>query len=176
MDDEGFREFVRTRLARLGRVAYLLTGDHHAAEDLLQNALVRAGVRWRQVAAARDPDAYVRRILYHEHVSSWRRRDRAAEQLRPDPPDRPSGRDEADDAVRRMLLRQALRRLTPKQRAVIVLRFFEDLPEADIADAMSCSVGTVKSQLHHALARLRALAPELADLIQEPTEVTTWKA
>jgi RNA polymerase sigma-70 factor (sigma-E family) len=169
MDDEGFREFVRTRLARLGRVAYLLTGDHHAAEDLLQNALVRVGVRWRQVAAARDPDAYV-------HVSSWRRRSRVTEQLRPQPPDRPGGRDEADDAVRRMLLRQALRRLTPRQRAVIVLRYFEDLPEADIADAMSCSVGTVKSQLHHALARLRALAPELADLIQEPAEVTTWKA
>jgi RNA polymerase sigma factor (sigma-70 family) len=91
------------------------------------------------------------------------------------PIERPGQRDEADDAVRRMVLRQALARLTHRQRAVIVLRFFEDLSEVDVAEVLDCSVGTVKSQLHHALGRLRAIAPELADLVDEPME-ERWTA
>ena len=176
MDDDGFRQFVTARLPRLSRVAYLLTGDHHAAEDLLQSALVKVGTRWPRVAAAEDPDAYVRRILYHEQVSTWRRRARRDERLVAQPPDAPAHRDMANESIRRLVLRDALARLTPRQRAVIVLRYFEDLSEVDTAAALGCAVGTVKSQTSHALGRLRVLAPELADLIQEPTEVTTWKA
>jgi RNA polymerase sigma-70 factor (sigma-E family) len=175
MQDDGFREFVNARLAWLSRLAYLLTGDHHAAQDLLQSVLVKVGTRWRWVAAAEDPDAYVRKIFYNEQVSRWRRRARTPECLLAEPPETPGQRDEADEAVRRMVLRQALARLTHRQRAVIVLRFFEDLSEVDAAEVLNCSVGTVKSQLHHALGRLRAIAPELADLVEEPME-EKWTA
>src|SRR6185503_4265407 len=175
MDDDGFRQFVLARLPRLSRVAYLLTGDHHAAEDLLQSALVKVGSRWRRVAAAHDPDAYVRRILYNERVSLWRSGARG-ERLVAEPPEAMAPRDVANDAVRRIVLRDALARLTQRQRAVVVLRYFEDLSEVDTAAVLGCAVGTVKSQTSHALGRLRALAPELAYLMQEPTEVSTWKA
>jgi RNA polymerase sigma-70 factor (sigma-E family) len=176
MDDHGFREYVLARLAWLSRVAYLLTGDHHAAEDLLQSALVKVGTRWRRVEAADEPDAYVRKILYHEQVSVWRRRVRVAEDPVAEPPEMAAVGDLADDTVRHVMLRNALAKLTPRQRAVIVLRYFEDLSEVDAADVLGCSVGTVKSQTNHALGRLRILAPELADLIQESKEVLPWKA
>ncbi|UWZ49527.1 SigE family RNA polymerase sigma factor [Dactylosporangium matsuzakiense] len=165
-DEAGFREFVAARLGRLSRIAFLLTGDHHAAEDLVQVTLVKVARHWRRVTRAGAPDAYVRRALYHEHVSSWRAR-RRLEMTTADPPDRAGGRDESAEAVRRIVLRDALARLAPGQRAVIVLRYFEDLSEADTADALGCSVGSVKSQTHHALARLRAIAPELAELIED---------
>jgi RNA polymerase sigma-70 factor (sigma-E family) len=175
MQDDGFREFVNARLTWLSRLAYLLTGDHHAAEDLLQSVLVKVGTRWRRVAAADDQDAYVRKILYNEQISRWRRRSRTPEVLLAEPLEAPGQRDEADDAVRRMVLRRALGRLTDRQRAVIVLRIFEDLSEVAAAEVLNCSVGTVKSQLHHALGRLRVIAPELADLIEEPRE-EKWPA
>jgi RNA polymerase sigma-70 factor (sigma-E family) len=159
-----FAEFATARLGALSRLAYLLTGDHHAAEDLLQNAFVVVSSRWDRVATADDPMAYMRRVLYHEFVSTWRReRHRRAEYSTEQVPERAS-RDDVSDAVRRVVLEQALARLSPRQRAVIVLRFFEDLSEADAARALGCSVGTVKSQTHQALRRMRALAPELADL------------
>jgi RNA polymerase sigma-70 factor (sigma-E family) len=170
--DDEFREFVVARLGALSRVAYLLAGGHDAAEELLQNALVVVASRWHRVAAANDPMAYVRRVLYHEHVSAWRRnRHLRAEYATDQVPERRGARDEADDAVRRVVLEQALARLTPRQRAVIVLRFYEDLSEADAATVLGCSLGTVKSQTHHALGRLRALAPELADLVRQDSEV-----
>ncbi|GII20464.1 SigE family RNA polymerase sigma factor [Planosporangium mesophilum] len=171
MDEyEGFREFVRARLARLSRVAYLLTGDHTQAEDLLQSALVKVAARWRRVAAAGDPEAYVKKIIYHEHISVWRRR-RLVEWPMERVPDRRSAHDESGSVLLRMVLEQALAKLTRRQRAVIVLRYFEDLSEAAAADVLGCSVGTVKSQTNHALKRLRVLAPELADLRWERTEV-----
>jgi RNA polymerase sigma-70 factor (sigma-E family) len=173
VDDDGFREFATARLGTLSRVAYLLTGDHHAAEDLLGNALVIVAARWRRIAEAADPMAYVRKVLYHELVSTWRRsRYQRAEYSTDQLPERRGPADEADDAVRRIVLERALAKLTPRQRAVIVLRFYEDLSEADAAEALGCSVGTVKSQTHHALGRLRALAPELADLVHPTLEVT----
>ena len=161
MDEAAFREFVTARVPMLSRVAYLLTGDHHAAEDLVQSVLVRIARHWRHVSAASTPDAYVRRMLYNEHVSSWRRRDEYLVAVVPEPPPSP---DVADATVRRLMLRQALLALTPRQRAVIVLRYLEDLSEADAAEALGCSIGTVKSQTSHALQRLRTLAPQLADL------------
>ncbi|WP_144119596.1 SigE family RNA polymerase sigma factor [Catellatospora sichuanensis] len=171
MDDDGFREFVHARLSRLSRIAYLLTGDHHAAEDLLQNALVKLASRWSKVASGGAPDAYLRKILYHEHVSAWRRnRHLRAEWPTAEPPEGGSGRDMAAETVRRVLLEQALAKLTRKQRAVIVLRFVEDLSEADAAAALGVTVGTVKSQTSYALKRLRELAPELHVLVREPKE------
>lgn len=161
MEDDEFREFVESRLGRLSRVAFLLTGNHHAAEDLLQSALEKVAQHWRRVAAGGSPDAYVRRVLYHEHVSIWRRTrlEVSTDQL----PETATGDDDADTAVRRLVLQRALTRLTPRQRAVIVLRFFEDLSVEDTARVLGCSEGTVKSQTSHALSRLRELAPELGD-------------
>jgi RNA polymerase sigma-70 factor (sigma-E family) len=170
--DGGFREFATARLGALSRTAYLLTGDHHAAEDLLQDTLMRVATRWDRVAASDNPMAYVRRILYHELVTSWRRnRYRRVEVVSDQVPDRAETSDPTTTVDRRILLRRALQRLTPRQRAVIVLRFYEDLTEADAAAALGCSVGTVKSQTNYALRRLRETAPELADL--HNLEVTT---
>jgi RNA polymerase sigma-70 factor (sigma-E family) len=161
-DNDGLAEFVRGWLPTLSRVAYLLTGDHDAAQDLVQAAMVQVVAKWSRVAGAERPQAYARRILYHEHISLWRRRSKVAERLEADVPDRPGAGDDLETVVRRVVLQRAMGRLTARQRAVLVLRFFEDLPEADVAAALQCSVGTVKSQVHHALGRLRELAPELA--------------
>jgi RNA polymerase sigma-70 factor (sigma-E family) len=172
MDDDGFRDFVQARMVRLSRVAYLLTGDHHAAEDLLQSALIKLASRWPQVRRDGGADAYLRKIIYHEHVSIWRRAAHLrAERSGAELPDRAGSRDEAETAVQRLVIERALARLTPRQRAVIVLRFFEDLSEADTARVMSCSVGTVKSQTSHALQRLRVLAPELRTFTADTEEV-----
>jgi RNA polymerase sigma-70 factor (sigma-E family) len=169
-DEAGFREFVRARLPRLSRTAYLLAGGHAQAEDLLQAALVKTAMHWPRIAVVGDPEAYVRKVLYHEHVRSWRRH-RNRELPSGAMPDAATGTDEADQAVLRLVLQQALARLTRRQRAVIVLRYFEDLSEATTAHALGCSVGTVKSQTSHALKRLRELAPELTELTHEPMGV-----
>ena len=156
-----FREFVVTRSAALMRLAYLLTGgDQHAAEDLLQIALAKTAARWSRVD---NPETYVRRILYHQQVDSWRLRKRRPEIQVADPPD--AGQDDDTQAVDlKLTLRSALARITPRQRAVLVLRFFEDRPEAEVAQILGCSVGTVRSTTHRSLARLRAVAPELHEL------------
>lgn len=155
-----FEEFVAARSVSLGRLAYLLTGHRHDAEDLLQTALIRVAMRWSRVE---EPEAYVRRTLYTQAVSRWRMRGRRPEVLT-DQPLLGDGGVESDWATR-VVLDQALRRLTPKQRAVLVLRFYEDLSESQTAAMLECSVGTVKSQTRHALERLRALSPHLAQLL-----------
>jgi RNA polymerase sigma-70 factor (sigma-E family) len=147
-----------------------LTGDHAQAEDLLQSALIKVAARWKRVEAAGDPEAYVKKIIYHEHVSFWRRR-RLVEWPTEHLPDTHSPPDETNSMLLRVVLEQALAKLTRRQRAVIVLRYFEDMSEADTADLLGCSVGTVKSQTSHALKRLRVLAPELADLMGKRAEV-----
>lgn len=154
-----FEAFVQARRPALLRTAYLLTGDAHEAEDLVQGALVKAVPRWSRIEDA--PEPYVRRILYHDSVSRWRRH-RGRERLVADVPEGAGA--EVDDAMR-LTLAEALDRLTPKQRAVLVLRFYEDLTEAQTAVALGIGVGTVKSQTRHALGRLRVLAPELAELL-----------
>ena len=163
----GYAEFVATRGPALVRTAYLLTGDHHAAEDLVQTVLAKALPRWRGIAGS--PEAYVRRALYHQHVSAWRRLRRRDERLLPQVPDRP-GRHDPDAVERRLLVREALARLTPRQRAVLVLRFYEDRTEAETAALLRISVGTVKSQTRRALDRMRVLGPELADLVTTSEE------
>jgi RNA polymerase sigma-70 factor (sigma-E family) len=170
-DDDGFRQFVEARLVRLSRVAYLLTGQHHDAEDLLQAALVKVAARWRRVAATEDPEAYVRKVMYNERILSWRRWRRQVVQPAEGVPEVGATGDGADGVVRRILLERALAQLTWRQRAVLVLRYFEDLSTADTAAVLGCSVGTVKSQTSHALGRLRTLAPELVQLMREPMEV-----
>jgi RNA polymerase sigma-70 factor (sigma-E family) len=167
-DDADFRAFVHARSSMLMRSAYLLTGDVQLAQDLLQSVLAKTALHWAKASAL--PDAYVRKALYHEAVSTWRRRRLRPESLPGVLPERVGTRDVSDDVDRRIVVRKALALLTPKQRAVLVLRFFEDLSEADAAAALGCAVGTVKSQTRHALQRLRTVAPELADFLK-PAEV-----
>ena len=160
MDREvDLREFVSARGAALSRAAYLLTGDHQAAEDLVQDTYVVLVRRW-QKSGSLDPEAYVRRILYSRFVDGWRRR-RLLELPWASPPDAAGG-DEAGTATDRLTLQDALVRLTPKQRAVLVLRFYEDLTEQQAAAALGVSPNTVKSQTRVALQRLRELVPDAA--------------
>lgn len=154
---DGFAAFVAARSPALLRTARLLTADRHAAEDALQEALVRVASRWERVVAGGDPEPYVRRALYSCAVDEHRRWRRRPEQLGPVPLERPGL---VDDADRRLVLQQALARLTPRQRAVLVLRYYEDRTEVQTAEALGCSVSTVKSQARHALQRLRDLAPD----------------
>lgn len=161
-----FEAYVHARNAALSRIAYLLTGDHHLAEDLVQQTLLRVVGRWHTVAGAGDPDAYVRRALYHQHISWWRRRRHA--EISGDAP-HPPAPDPSDAVVATIAVRRALARLAPRQRAVLVLRYFEDLSESQTAEFLGVSVGTVKSQARDGLARLRVLAPELSAFVE--TEV-----
>lgn len=159
--DREFAEFVRARQHQLIRAARLYCGDYHAAEDLVQEALVKLGSRWESVRDG-SPDAYVRRILYRDAVSRWRKWGREMPYAaQPGERDLLDSRAEAsvDDWVAGAAVRAALGELPPRQRAVIVLRYFEDLAEVDIADALGISPGTVKSQASKALATLRRLMP-----------------
>ena len=155
--EEGFEAWVVARRATLARSAYLLTGDVHLAEDLVQETLVRVADKWSQ--AHEQPDAYARTVMHHRAIDRWRRRRvRPPEVLGDRFPE--LGRTGAD-VERRLVLREALSRLTAKQRAVLSLRFYEDLSEVQTAAVLGCSVNTVKSQSRTALDRLRVLAPDL---------------
>lgn len=156
------REYVTARQAALFRTALLLTGNREQAEDLLQAALIKVAMQWSKVRRADQPDAYVRRLLYHEQVTWWRRLSNQREHPTSQPPERAVPGDDTGAVDLRLSLAQALRQLTAKQRTVLVLRYYEDLPEAEIAAVMGCSVGTVRSQAHRSLARLRALYPHFA--------------
>ncbi|MQY07225.1 SigE family RNA polymerase sigma factor [Actinomadura macrotermitis] len=151
---ESFTRFVESRSAVLVRTAYALTGDQHAAEELLQNALVKTAARWRHVHGS--PEAYVRRAMYNEQVGRWRRSRRETAVAAPPEVAQP---DRSGEVAERLALRHALAALPARKRAVLVLRYFEDLSETEVAQIMGCSVGTVRSQTHKALARLRELAP-----------------
>ncbi len=146
-----FDEFVGARSGALLRTAYLLTHDHALAEDLLQTALAKAWFAWGRVED--HPEAYVRRILVNTYATWWRRRwngELATEEL----PERAAP--QATDTVEAGHdLWRAMERLPRRQRAVVVLRYFEDLTEAQTADVLGCAVGTVKSQASKALAKLR---------------------
>src|SRR5262249_44490146 len=135
--------------------------DVGRAEDLVQDALTQVAMRWPKLRSS-SPDAYARTVIYHGNISWWRRR--RGEVLLADVVERPAPDEHVE---RRLLVRRALRALTPRQRGVVVLRYFEDLSERDTAQVLGVSVGTVKSQTHLALLRLREAAPELAELLQE---------
>jgi RNA polymerase sigma-70 factor (sigma-E family) len=150
----GFDAFVLARRRSLLRTAWLLTGDWYAAEDLVQNALMRCYPKWRRISKG-DPDAYVRRAVFNAHLSGWRRRWRG-ERPTAIVPDWTSATDEYAELDRRHDVAAALAELPRRQRAVVILRFYEDMTERQVAAALGCSVGTVKSQLARALVTLRA--------------------
>lgn len=153
-----FDEFVAARSGALLRTAYLLTRDHQLAEDLLQTSLTKAWFAWGRTHG--NPEAYVRKIVVNTYNSWWRRKwngEQATDEL----PD--AGVPDGSDAVATGNdLWAAMGRLPRRQRAVVVLRYFEDLTEAQTAELLGCSVGTVKSQTSKALAKLR-IDPALAD-------------
>lgn len=146
-----FDDFVRTRSDALLRTAYLLTGDRHAAEDLVQEVLEQVFVRWRRIRST--PEAYARRALVNRAANRWRRRARRPEQALGefDPP----AADHAGDVALREVVVAALRDVPYRQRAAVVLRYLQDLSVAETAAALDCSEGTVKSHTFRALARLR---------------------
>lgn len=155
-DRDSFEQYVAARRGALLRTAYLLTGDPHGAEDLVQVALMKVVPRWSRIAD--DPEPYVRKVLVHESVSRWRRR-----RWREIHTDRLPDASIEGPGADRVALQQALARLAPRQRAVVVLRYYEDLTEAETARVLGVAVGTVKSQARDALARLRELVPDLDD-------------
>jgi len=155
--DVEFADWMAARQVALVRTAYLLTGSQHAAEDLVQATLTRLYLSWERISDRQHVDAYARRALLNEHRSTWRRSSRRPEVLSDAVPEAalaPAEYDGEREAVWRFV--QAL---PPRQRAVIVLRYYEDLSEAQIADLLGISTGTVKSQASRALASLRALVP-----------------
>ncbi|HEY3477910.1 MAG TPA: SigE family RNA polymerase sigma factor [Streptomyces sp.] len=155
--EAGFTDYVTTRAGWLRKVAYLLCGDWHRADDLVQTAITRLYANWSRAARADNLDGYARRTLVNAYLAEqrtswWKRVDlRGAEQERPGP---------ASDVDSALDLRAALDRLPARQRATVVLRYFGDLPVADTARALGCSEGTVKSQTAKAVDTLRELLRE----------------
>jgi RNA polymerase sigma-70 factor (sigma-E family) len=148
-----FDEFVRTRSTGLLRTAYLLTGDRHAAEDLVQEVLEQMYVRWRRIES--HPEGYARRALVNRSTNRWRTRGR-----RPEAPlahHDVAQPDHSDVVAVREAVVGALRGLPPQQRAAVVLRYLDDLPVHEVAAALGCSDGTVKSNSARGLDRLRAV-------------------
>jgi len=154
--------YVAARWPALLRTAYLLVGDRAEAEDLLQEALARLAVAWRRVREQESLDGYVRRTAINLRTSRWRRR-RVPTVLVDVLPERGGPHPQADVAERDAMW-SGLATLPPRMRAVLVLRFYEDLTEVDAARALGCSVGTVKSQTSRALAKLRATLPAIQEL------------
>jgi len=161
--DREFDAVVRARAPSLLRLGYVLTGDQHLAEDLVQSALARTLLAWPRLHTSAE--AYTRTAMYHLQVSWWRR-PKIIESLPGELPESEAVDNTANTAFR-LTLQRALMRLTSRQRAVLVLRYFEDRSEAEAAVVLNCSIGTVKSQTARALARLRTVAPELTDLYRE---------
>jgi RNA polymerase sigma-70 factor (sigma-E family) len=153
-DEEDFRAFVASRSSALLSLAHVLTGNPRDAEDLVQTALAATALAWRRLRRKDNPEGYVRRTIVRSHLNVVRRkpwRERPTAEL----PERVDPEPVADAVDDRDAMWQLLATLPPRQRAVLVLRYYEDLPEADIADVLGCSRGTVKSQAAKALARLR---------------------
>ena len=147
-----FGEFVLARRPALLRFALALSGNPADAEDLVQTALTRTALRWRSVQRE-AADAYVRKAIVRLHINRWRS-PLSRERIGAAPPDQPVA---PEDSETRQVVWGALAQLPPKQRAVLVLRYYEDLSEAEIAAVLGCSPGTVKSQAFKAMARLRTM-------------------
>ena len=161
MDDEAdFRQFVSRRQRSLLKTAWLLTGDWGSAEDLVQTTLLKIWTRWSRVGEDAHVDGYARKVMLSIYLG-WRRRRWTGERPTAFLPDRPSP--SGPSYEERHVLANAVQSLPPKQRAVIVLRYFDDLTERDTATVLDCSVGTVKSQTSKALSTLRR-HPDLTSL------------
>lgn len=166
-EEQAFWQFVASRRQQLVRSAYLLTGDHGHAEDFVQDALIRAHRNWRRIERADQPELYVRRIVVNLANSWWRRALRHRTHVAWQTPDRPDEYDGPAAVDREDELWRALATLPPGMRAVIVLRYYEDLSEAETAALLGKSLGTVKSQASRGLVRMRAL------LSGSPADVAT---
>lgn len=166
MDTEigGFAQFVEARERALQRAARALTGDWTMAEDLVQTALAQSWPRWERIRRRDNPEVYVRRVMLNTWVS-WGRQRWRSERASPVVPDIPTGEDVASKVVMRMAVRGALEALPRRQRTVLVMRVYDDLTEKQVAQALNCPVGTVKSVMSRALARLRE-DPQLAEFMQ----------
>jgi RNA polymerase sigma-70 factor (sigma-E family) len=160
----GFADFVVARERALQRTAWLLTGDWALAEDLVQTALVRSWPRWERIRRRDNPEIYVRKVMVNTWLT-WSRRKWRGEQAFALVPDNASRGDHATETAIRVAVAQALAALTPRQRAVLVMRVFDDMSEADVARALDVAVGTVKSTAAQALAKLRQ-DPRLASLME----------
>lgn len=160
-EEREFREFVAARSRSLLHTAYLLTGDWEQGRDLVQTALASTARRWSRLRDRQQPETYVRRAIYHAQVDRFRLlswgKELVTDRL-PDPPGQAV--DWADIVIQRQDIMAALRRLPKRQRAVIVLRYFEDRPDHEIAEILGIAPGTVRSQTHKALASLRAAFAE----------------
>ena len=157
MDEQGreaFRTYVAARSPGLLRTAYLLTGSRADAEDLLQTTLAKTYLAWDRILERDAVDGYVRRVMVNTQTSWWRRR-RVTEYATDDLPERAAGRDATEDHALHDALWSALATLPKRQRAMVVLRYYEDLSEAETAHVLGVSVGTVKSTTSRALAKLR---------------------
>lgn len=150
--DETFSAYVAARYAALTRTAFLLTGDHHAAEDLVQVALARAYLAWNRIRDQHATDAYVRRILVNEHTNVWRRAWRRLEMSTSAPPEQVA----LNLTERDRELWDLVRRLPTKQRTAVVLRYYEDLTEAEAAEVLGCSISALKSRTSRAIVNLRS--------------------
>ncbi|WP_143047080.1 SigE family RNA polymerase sigma factor [Amycolatopsis xylanica] len=153
-EQEDFSAYFTMRVQRFRRLAYAMCGDWHGAEDLVQAMFVRLYRNWRKVRPA-TVDAYARKILLNVYLSGKHRADR---EIVVDPPDHPAP--EGRDSDARLDLERMLTGLTPRQRAMVVLRFLEDLPVAEVADLLGVAHGTVKSQTARAVEALRVVLPQ----------------
>lgn len=153
--DEQFREFVTARSGVLHRAAYLMTGNWATAEDLVQTALTKTYLAWRRIGEIDSVEAYARRVLYTTNASWWRRRSSHERPLDVIPEPRDGHHDHTEQSDRRQVLWRYVLQLPRRQRAVLVLRYYEDYSEADIAAVLGVSTGTVKSQSSRAMRGLR---------------------
>jgi RNA polymerase sigma-70 factor (sigma-E family) len=166
-DSAAFAEFATARSAALFRAAYLMVGDHGLAEDLLQEALTKTYVAWPRLRDVGNAEAYTRKAITTTAISWWRRKSWQAERPRDDVPEHAArAAEHSHEVAERDWLWAELQKLPPRQRAAIVLRYYEDLTEAQTAAALGCSVGTVKSQVSTGLKRLRdRLGPDIGALL-----------
>ncbi|MEV4755217.1 SigE family RNA polymerase sigma factor [Micromonospora sp. NPDC049559] len=155
-----FSAFIEARAHALFRTALALTGHRQQAEDLLQTVLTRGARHWGRIRTG-NPEAYLRTALYRQRTSWWRSLKRRPEVSTADLPEMASARDETATVDLHLALWQALNGLAPRHRAVLVLRYFEDRPDSEIAEILDCTESTVRSQAARALARLREIAPRL---------------
>ncbi|GAA3579436.1 SigE family RNA polymerase sigma factor [Nonomuraea rosea] len=156
--DAEFVDFVRRRGDHHLRTAVLLTGNWHTAEDLVQSCLSRLYRVWPRLDTSSDPDAYLRRIMVNTYRSWWRARWRR-EIPRAELPDLPDPADVGEAGAVAEDVRGALAKLPVRQRTALVLRFFADLPESEVAGLMGCSAGSVKTHTHRGLRAMRRLIP-----------------
>jgi RNA polymerase sigma-70 factor (sigma-E family) len=166
--DSEFESWLVAREPALQRTAHLLTGDVHTSQDLVQVTLAKLYLAWDRIQDRGNVDAYARKILVNEHRTAWRRPARRREQVTDRIPDR-SVTEPSYDGQREAVW-AFVASLPPRQRAVVVLRFYEQLTEPEIADLLGISLGTVKSQSSRALAALRAHLPDHPELTADGGE------